>query len=95
MKRRTEVIATNANIRVWINCDFVLTTIYRNVYTWDRLLNSLQVRNNRIRYGRGGKSMNEKVTLFLELNEPYAAGFFEEEDKGLFTRFSRAQRRYF
>ena len=39
--------------------------------------------------------MNEKVTLFLELNEPYAAGFFEEEDKGLFARFSRAQRRYF
>ncbi|MDD3185410.1 MAG: pyruvate formate lyase family protein [Anaerostipes sp.] len=39
--------------------------------------------------------MNEKVQLFLDINEPYAAGFFEEENKGLFSRFSRAQRRYF
>lgn len=39
--------------------------------------------------------MNDIVKLFLEINEPYAAGFFELEDKGLFTRFSRAQRRFF
>lgn len=39
--------------------------------------------------------MNEKTELFQKLNEPYAAGFFEEEERGLFFRFSRAQRRYF
>ena len=39
--------------------------------------------------------MNEKVKLFQEINEPYAAGFFEEEERSLFFRFSRAQRRYF
>jgi len=39
--------------------------------------------------------MNEKAKLFQELNEPYAAGFFEEEERSLFYRFSRAQRRYF
>ena len=39
--------------------------------------------------------MNATVKLFLDINEPYAAGFFEEENRGLFSRFSRAQRRYF
>lgn len=39
--------------------------------------------------------MNDYVQLFLSLGEPYAAGFFEEEKRGLFFRFSRAQRRYF
>lgn len=39
--------------------------------------------------------MNEMVKLFLDIDEPYAAGFFEEENKGLFSRFSRAHRRYF
>lgn len=39
--------------------------------------------------------MNDTVKLFLDINEPYAAGFFEDEERGLFFRFSRAQRRYF
>lgn len=39
--------------------------------------------------------MNKTVELFLSINEPYAAGFFEEENRGLFFRFSRALRRYF
>ena len=38
--------------------------------------------------------MNAKVELFKSIDEPYAAGFFEEEGRGLFFRFSRAQRRY-
>lgn len=36
----------------------------------------------------------KKEELFLKIDEPYAAGFFEREDRGLFFRFSRAQRRY-
>ena len=39
--------------------------------------------------------MDNVVKLFLEIDEPYAAGFFELPNKGLFSRFSRAQRRFF
>lgn len=39
--------------------------------------------------------MNETVKLFQKIKEPYAAGFFEEPDRSLFFRFSRAQRRYY
>jgi len=39
--------------------------------------------------------MNERVKMFQAIDEPYAAGFFEEEERSLFFRFSRAQRRYF
>lgn len=40
-------------------------------------------------------TVNEKAALFYEIGEPYAGGLFEEPDKGLFYRYSLAQRRYF
>ena len=39
-------------------------------------------------------TVNEKAKLFYEIGEPYAGGLFEEPDKGLFYRYSLAQRRY-
>jgi len=38
--------------------------------------------------------MNEKAALYYHLNEPYAAGLFEQPDKSAFARYSRAARRY-
>lgn len=39
--------------------------------------------------------MNEKQQLFLEINEPYAAGLFEDENRNDFYRFSKALRRFY
>ncbi len=38
--------------------------------------------------------MSNLSTLFYNINEPYAAGFFEEPHMSLFFRYARAQRRY-
>ncbi len=38
--------------------------------------------------------MNVYSSLFYQIDEPYAAGFFEEDSKDLFFRHARAQRRY-
>lgn len=37
---------------------------------------------------------NEKSSIFYKLNEPYAAGLFEEPTQCAFARYSRAVRRY-
>lgn len=39
--------------------------------------------------------MNKKEELFNSINEPYAAGLFEDEDRGDFYRFSKAIRRFY
>lgn len=38
--------------------------------------------------------MNRKVRILNDIEEPYAAGLFEEEENSLFERHARAQRRY-
>lgn len=38
--------------------------------------------------------MNIYSSLFYQIDEPYAAGFFEDDTKNLFFRHARAQRRY-
>ncbi|MEA4824507.1 MAG: pyruvate formate lyase family protein [Clostridiaceae bacterium] len=38
--------------------------------------------------------MNETAAFFMKIDEPYAAGFFEAPDRGLFYRYARAHRRY-
>lgn len=39
--------------------------------------------------------MNKKQELFLKVHEPYAAGLFEDEERGDFYRFSKALRRFY
>ena len=39
--------------------------------------------------------MNKKAELFYDINEPYAAGLFEEPESSKFERYSRAIRRYY
>ena len=39
--------------------------------------------------------MNELARLFYEIDEPYAAGLFEEPEKGYFYRFCLGYARYF
>lgn len=39
--------------------------------------------------------MNSVVKLFSDIGEPYAAGLFEDEERGDFYRFSKAVRRFY
>ena len=39
--------------------------------------------------------MNELAKLFYEIDEPYAAGLFEEPDRGYFYRHALALARYY
>ena len=39
--------------------------------------------------------MPQERELFLSIGEPYAAGFFEAPERGLFYRFSLALRRFY